>query len=187
MSENLKENSVISNVSKKDEDIVMNTSYNGISINPFKDIEFAEITNKEIIEADFMKVIEDVPAYKHEQGDAGYDLYASEDTWIFPFRAKKVPLNLRCSLPNGKFGIVTSRSGESLKGNFVVPGIIDCNYTGVISAIMTRIGLFPRKIKKGTRIAQMIIIDYHDVDFKKVNTLEKTSRGDNGFGSSGNK
>lgn len=134
---------------------------------------------------DFMKVDSSLKAYKHSEKNAGYDLYATKNTWIFPFKVKKVPVNLCCLLPTNTFGLVTSRSGESLKGNFVVPGVIDCNYTGQICAIMTRIGFLPRRIKKGTRIAQMIIINYNDVSFTEKSELSKTNRGSNGFGSSG--
>lgn len=133
-----------------------------------------------------MNVVDGIAMYKHSKGDAGFDLYSTKDTWIFPFRTTKVELNIRCKIPEGYFGLVTSRSGESLKGNFVVPGIIDSNYIGIISAIVTRIGLFPKKIKKGTRIAQMILIPFNDPNILLASKLESTNRGDKGFGSSGN-
>ena len=121
----------------------------------------------------------------HKNGDAGYDMYCSKDTWIFPFKCKQVPLNFKCEIPEGRYGLLTSRSGESLHGNFVIPGIIDSTYRGQLKAIMTRVGLLPRKIKKGTRIAQLIFMPFEEYNIEIIDELSQTDRGTKGFGSSG--
>ena len=85
---------------------------------------------------------------------------------------------------NFHFGLTTSRSGETLKGNIVIPGIIDNTYRGQISALMFRVGLLPKKIKKNTRIAQLIIIPYKECTIISEK-LDNSTRGENGYGSSG--
>lgn len=137
----------------------------------------------EMLKANY--VDESIPYCLHKNGDAGYDMYCTEDTWIFPFRCKLVPLNFKCEIPEGNYGLVTSRSGESLNGNVVIPGIIDSPYRGQIKAIMTRIGFLPKKIKKGTRIAQMIIMPFKEYNIEIFDNLSETERGSKGFGSSG--
>lgn len=130
------------------------------------------------------KVDNDIPLFKHSYGDAGYDLYVTKDTWIYPFKVNKVPVNVKCQIENFHFGLTTSRSGETLKGNIVIPGIIDNTYRGQISALMFRVGLLPKKIKKNTRIAQLIIIPYKECTIISEK-LDNSTRGENGYGSSG--
>lgn len=126
-----------------------------------------------------------INGYYHKNKDAGYDMYAAKDTWIFPLKVKKVLVNLKCEIPSGFFGLLTSRSGESSKGNFVIPGIIDPTYRGQLSAIMTRIGIFPKKIKKGTRIAQLIFIPFEEYTLVYADKLSESERNEKGFGSTG--
>lgn len=124
-------------------------------------------------------------SFKIAKGDAGYDLYTEKDIWLFPFLVKRVPLNICCEIPYGFYGFVTSRSGLSSKGVVVIPGIIDPSYRGQINAITVLVGLLPRKIPKGTRLCQMVVHPYEEVDFKKVKALSSTTRGKKCFGSSG--
>ena len=119
------------------------------------------------------------------EGDAGYDLYTEKDIWMFPLWIKKIPLNIRCEIPYGFYGFVTSRSGFSSKGVVVIPGIVDPSYRGQINAITVLISLLPRKIPKGTRLCQMVIHSYQDVKFKKTGVLNRKERGSNGFAHSG--
>ncbi len=137
------------------------------------------------IVVNYNTVDESLDAFKHKDGDAGYDMYSTKSMWIFPFIPRKVPVNLRAELPQKHFGLMTSRSGESSKGNVVIPGIIDSNYRGQMAAIMFRIGLLPRRIKKGTRIAQLIIVPYLDVAWIFKKFLSNSNRGTSGFGDSG--
>lgn len=133
----------------------------------------------------YNSVDEELPTFLNKEGDAGYDLYITKDTYIFPFVPKKVPLNLRAEIPMNFFGMVTGRSGESLFGNVVIPGIIDPNYRGQMSAIMFRVGLLPKKLKRGTRVAQLLIIPYANCRWSFKRNLSKTNRDIKGFGSSG--
>ena len=128
--------------------------------------------------------------YKHDIDDAGYDIYVEEDTWLWIGTVKKLKANVAIQLPSDKpcFGLVTSRSGLSLKGVFVIPGIIDIGYKGQISCITAHLNFFPRRIKKGTRIGQLLIVPLvrtHLTEYYRLNDFTKTNRGDKGFGSSG--
>jgi len=123
--------------------------------------------------------------FKHSEGDAGYDLYITEDKWIWPFRVTKVQTNAMIELPEGFFGRVVGRSGESSKGNVVIEGTIDCNYRGVVSVLMYRIGFLPKKLKARTRVAQMVVSPYAEVTWQWVPELRPSNRGANGWGHSG--
>lgn len=135
----------------------------------------------------YSKIDKKLPGILFKEGEAGYDLYALKDKWIFPLVVRKIPLNIKTEFPKGKFGFVTSRSGCSLNGLFVIPGIIDWTYRGTINAIVVKIGFKPMKIKKGTRICQIILLTNHSEEPIEVeeDKLTMTSRGSKGFGSSG--
>lgn len=138
-----------------------------------------------MIDANYIIVDKEIPSFKHDIGDAGFDMYTTKDMWIFPFHVRKISVNMKVEIPLGYYGYMTSRSGETLKGNVLVPGIIDNSYRGVISALMYRIGILPRKIKKGTRICQLIIQPYKEINWKEVYVLSSSNRGEKGFGESG--
>lgn len=125
--------------------------------------------------------------YKKHENDAGYDIYAAEDTWVLPFQTKVIPSNHSILIDNHLFGAMFPRSSIRKKG-WLIEGIIDEGFTGYFKIIATNISFFPRKIKKGERIAQMVFLRYEDVTFKQVEEFSKdTIRGDSGFGHTGRK
>lgn len=138
-----------------------------------------------------------IPAYKNNRPgkDAGYDLYASEDKWFWPLQTIKVESNSHIHIPSAHLGRVTSRSGHSKDGWLVHPGTIDHGYAGNIGVIMTNLSFLPRRIKKGTRIAQMIFMPFTTVIMEEVEDsksyeqivqkLSNSNRGVSGFGDSG--
>ena len=133
----------------------------------------------------YVAVHQELPVYKHNTGDAGYDLYATEDTWVWPFKVRKIPTNCKVEIPLGFYGEVTGRSGQTTLGNIVATGVIDSTYRGVVHIMIYRIGLLPRLIKKGTRVAQMIFKPYMEANMILVDKLSESNRGDKGFGHSG--
>lgn len=145
--------------------------------------------HKENKKVNYVKFEENINAIKTDKfdEDAGYDLYVSEDTWVWPFKVSKVPLNIACELPNGTFGWCTGRSGMTSNGLVTLPGIVDNTYRGQIHALMFRIGLLPKKVKKGERVSQLIVLPFDKIDFNEVDKLTATSRGLNGFGHTGDK
>ncbi len=118
-------------------------------------------------------------------GAAGYDLYALEDTVINCFQFKPVRTGVSIEIPAGHYGRVAPRSGLSVKhGVMVGAGVIDSDYRGEIKvALATLSGVYD--IKKGERIAQLIIERIATPELVQVNSLDNTDRGDGGFGSTG--
>ena len=99
-----------------------------------------------------------------------------------------VPTGLAISLPEGFEAQVRSRSGLALKYGMSVlnaPGTIDCDYRGEIGVILINHGREPFTIKRGDRIAQLVIAPVVVAELVEVECLEKSVRGSRGFGSTG--
>lgn len=133
--------------------------------------------------------------------DAGFDLYATEDIILYPGQSGKTPLNIRLKLPKNTYAEITTKSGLGSRGHSVRAGIIDEEYRGIINVIHSNVNLIskldedgiplmntdPLVIKKGDKLAQMIIHPYNSAYFiEEVQELDmNTSRGEGGFGSTG--
>lgn len=123
---------------------------------------------------------------KAYQGDAGYDVFSVENVKI-PARGNKiVSTNLQIALPEGYVAILKSRSGLAFKHNIEVgAGVIDSGYRGEIKVLLRNFGDEDYYVSKGDKIAQLIVFPVADVEWKIVNDLSPSTRGKNGFGSSG--
>lgn len=121
---------------------------------------------------------------------AGFDLYAAQDQVITGKCAvvNKIPLDIKIALPRGTYGRIAGRSGIAfMHGANVLAGVIDADYRGEVAVLMTSV--FDFAIKKGDRIAQLILEKYDDapaVRVESVSDLGNTQRGESGFGSTGN-
>ena len=130
----------------------------------------------------------ELPTYAYE-GDAGLDLRASEDVTLEPFERRLVPTGLAIALPDGYAGFVQPRSGLAIRQGLSIvntPGLIDAHYRGELKIIA--INLDARKpihIRRGDRIAQLVIQAVPAVSLVEVEGLDETDRGAGGFGSSG--
>jgi dUTP pyrophosphatase len=140
---------------------------------------------------------------KAHQSDAGFDVYATEDIVLYPGQVKKTPLNIRLKLPHSSWAEITTKSGLGSKGQLVYAGVIDQAYRGIVHVIMTNVNLIegldeegvplmrttPIIIKKGEKVAQMIMNAYSDQYYiEQVQSLDlNTERGEGGFGSTGSK
>lgn len=125
-------------------------------------------------------------------GAAGVDLLAalgaSEVLTIDPGRRALVPTGLAIALPEGYEAQVRPRSGLAAKHGVTVlnaPGTIDADYRGEIKVILVNHGEAPFEIRRGERIAQMVVAPVTGVDFELRETLDATERGAGGFGSTG--
>jgi dUTP pyrophosphatase len=123
-------------------------------------------------------------------GSAGMDLYASvkEDVVIPPKGIHLVPTGYRIALPEGYEAQIRPRSGLALKNNIGIlnsPGTIDSDYRGEIKVILKNFGDEKFIIKRGDRIAQMIIAPYIRISWDEVESIDDTNRGSGGFGHSG--
>ena len=132
-----------------------------------------------------------LPAY--QSGDAaGLDLLAAvpEDSplVLLPGRYVLVPTALTIALPAGYEAQVRPRSGLAAKHGVTVlnaPGTVDADYRGEIGALLINHGSAPFEIRRGERIAQMVIASVSRAELVPATSLSATDRGSGGFGSTG--
>ena len=130
-----------------------------------------------------------LPSYQSD-GSSGLDLCAAvnKDLTLQPGDIKLIPTGLSISLPEGYEAQIRPRSGLALKyglGFVNAPGTIDADYRGEIGVIAINWGKKPLTIKRGERIAQMVIHTVSRAIVEEVNELDTTQRGEGGFGHSG--
>ena len=124
------------------------------------------------------------------EGAAGMDLSADvrEDVVLHPGEIKLVPTGISVSIPLGYEAQIRPRSGLALKHGVTLvntPGTIDSDYRGVISLIMINLGKEPYTIKRGSRVAQMVINEVTRAELEEVEILTDTTRSVGGFGHTG--
>lgn len=117
---------------------------------------------------------------------AGYDLSSAEDS-VVPARGKQlVKTDIAVALPEGTYGRVAPRSGLSWKKHIDIgAGVIDRDYRGNIGVVMFNHGSEDLVVKRGDRIAQLILEKYVDAEIEETTSLDDTDRGSEGFGSTG--
>ena len=132
-----------------------------------------------------------LPAYE-TPGAAGMDLRAAvaEDAPIVlaPGARAAVPTGLSIALPEGYEAQVRPRSGFALRDGVIplnTPGTIDSDYRGEVKVILANLGAAPVAIRRGDRIAQMVIAPVIQAAWDEVESLDQTARGAGGFGSTG--
>ena len=131
----------------------------------------------------------DLPAYA-TAGSAGVDLRAAvvDDLWLPPGGRTVVPTGLRLAIPAGWEGQVRARSGLALRHGLALPnapGTIDSDYRGEVGVLLANLGDRPVRIRRGDRIAQLVLAPVGRARFDPVERLDDTGRGDGGFGSTG--
>lgn len=128
-----------------------------------------------------------VPEYK-TSGSSGMDLSSVEEITLQPFERKLVATGLSIQLEEGYEAQIRPRSGTSIKHGITLVncvGTIDSDYTGQIFVPLINLSQEPYTIKVGDRIAQMVIAQYVRAEAILVDELDKTERGEGGFGSTG--
>lgn len=134
---------------------------------------------------------EDLPLPRQfSRAAAGYDLSAAvrEPMVLPPGSYRVVPTGVRVALPEGFEAQVRPRSGLAARhgiGLLNSPGTIDSDYRGEIHVILFNFGTEPFTIRRGERIAQMIVARVEAIEWTVVDTLESTERGEGGFGHTG--
>lgn len=124
---------------------------------------------------------------KPNSGDAGYDIYASENSFIFPV-ATPVFTGLYVEIPYGHVGIVKDRSSMALDDVVTHAGVIDSSYRGEVQVIMSTNADDTGVIVSGQKIAQLLIVPVlsaYGTKMVSLDELTQTTRGDKGFGSTG--
>jgi dUTP pyrophosphatase len=110
------------------------------------------------------------------------------DVTIAPGEIKLVPTGISVALPHGYEAQIRPRSGLALKHGITfvnTPGTIDSDYRGIISLIVTNLGKEPYVVKRGARVAQMIIQEVIKAQIEEVDDLDATARAHGGFGHTG--
>ncbi len=128
-----------------------------------------------------------IPSYANAD-DAGVDLYSVKDIILNPGERVLVPIGIKIAIPKGYEGHVRPKSGLALKHGISIvntPGTIDAGYRGEIGVIVINHGSEPYTIESGKKIAQMVFNKVEQADFVEVESLDETSRGEGGFGSTG--
>lgn len=128
------------------------------------------------------------PAYAHP-GDAGVDLMTTEDVELAPGQRALVPTGIAIALPDGYAAFVHPRSGLAHKHGLTIvnaPGTVDAGYRGEIKVNL--MNLDPRetvRLRRGDRIAQLVVQQVAKVRFHEVELLPGSARGEGGYGSTG--
>jgi dUTP pyrophosphatase len=129
-----------------------------------------------------------IPKYAHK-GDAGLDLYSSINCILNPYDRKLIPTGIKIAIPEGYAGFVQAKSGLAIKYGLALvnsPGLIDSGYRGEVCVILINLDKQNKiLINKGDKICQLIIQKIENVDLEVSEDLEKTDRGEGGFGSTG--
>ena len=130
-----------------------------------------------------------LPSYAHD-GDAGVDLVAREDATLAPGGGRAlVPTGVALALPDGYAGFVQPRSGLALEHGVTclnTPGLIDSGYRDELRVLLVNTDpTEPFTVRRGDRIAQLVVQPVERCAFVVVDSLPDSSRGTGGFGSSG--
>ncbi len=134
---------------------------------------------------------EDIPLpARQSEGAAGYDLHAAvrEPVTIAPGGFTMVPTGLSMAIPPGFEGQVRPRSGLAARhgiGMLNAPGTIDSDYRGEVKIILFNFGAEPFCIRRGERIAQIVIARVQAAEWLESGPLDETERGSGGFGHTG--
>ena len=129
----------------------------------------------------------DLPAYATE-GAAGMDVVSAEDVCLAAGGRHAVATGLALAIPHGFEVQVRPRSGLALKYGVTVanaPGTIDSDYRGELKVILVNLGSEPFEIRRGDRVAQLVLTPVVRAEWLEVSELDETARGAGGFGSTG--
>lgn len=121
-------------------------------------------------------------------GSAGYDLASAEEATLAPLERRLFRTGLSIAVPEGFECQLRPRSGLALNHGITLPNTpatIDSDYRGELKVMLVNLGAHAFRVTRGMRIAQMVIARVERVDFRLVDELPATPRGEGGFGSTG--
>jgi dUTP pyrophosphatase len=129
-----------------------------------------------------------LPSYAHP-GDAGLDLASAVDVEVGPGERAMVPTGVAVAIPDGHAGLVLPRSGLASRQGLTLanaPGLIDAGYRGEVTCAVVNLDRErPVTIRRGDRIAQLVVVAVPSVAPAWVDELQASGRGEGGFGSTG--
>jgi dUTP pyrophosphatase len=129
----------------------------------------------------------ELPSYARE-GDAGLDLRAAHDATLEPGARALVGTGLAVAIPPGYAGLVLPRSGLALSQGVTVlnaPGLVDAGYRGELKVLLVNHGEKLASVRRGDRVAQLVIQRVERAELIEVTELPASERGAGGFGSTG--
>lgn len=126
-----------------------------------------------------------LPDYGHP-GDTGLDLYSLEDKELRPGEWHNFTVGFALEFPEGYVAIIKDKSGLAVKyGLHAIGGVFDPGYRGEYNVTLINLGREPYQIKKGDKLAQLVILPCEQAEFEAVGELSESSRGEGKFGSTG--
>ena len=129
-----------------------------------------------------------LPSYAHP-GDAGADLRTTVDVVLAPGERALVPTGIALALPEGYVGLVHPRSGLAARHGLSIvntPGTVDAGYRGEIKVLLVNLDPHdPVELRRGDRVAQLVVQRVERAAFDEVDALPDSSRGAGGYGSTG--
>ncbi|MDR1512557.1 MAG: dUTP diphosphatase [Propionibacteriaceae bacterium] len=129
-----------------------------------------------------------LPSYAHA-GDAGADLVTTVDVTLAPGERRVVGTGLAFALPEGHAGFVHPRSGLAARSGLTIvnaPGTIDSGYRGEVKVCLLNTDRAePVRLRRGDRIAQLVVQRVSRAEFREADDLDETERGQSGYGSTG--
>ena len=134
----------------------------------------------------FKKLSEDaITPTRGTPKSAGFDIYSAKQVIIKKSWTDLVPTQIAVEIPEGYYGQLLSRSSIDLLQIHLKAGTIDSDYRGEVNLILHNASPLNYVVKKGDKIAQLIIIEIPNVELIEVDELTPTERGEDGFGSTG--
>ncbi len=129
-----------------------------------------------------------LPSYAHP-GDAGADLHAAAEVTLQPGERALVPTGIALALPEGHVGLVHPRSGLAARHGISIvnaPGTVDAGYRGEVQVLLVNTDARePFTVRRGDRIAQLVVQRVETATFVEVDDLPASGRGAGGYGSTG--
>lgn len=127
-----------------------------------------------------------VPSYAHPGEDAGMDVYSLEESIVKAGERALIPTGLSMEFPPGHVCLVWDKSGLAAKNGLkTMAGVIEHSYRGEYKIVVLNTSKEDYSIKKGQKVAQLLIQPIITAEIEEVNELSQTSRGEGGFGSTG--
>lgn len=128
-----------------------------------------------------------IPTRAHS-GDAGLDLYSTEDEPVVPGAITTIRTGIAVGIPYGHVGLIRPRSGLAARhGIDTLAGVIDHGYTGEVQVVLATHSPIGRWIKAGERVAQLLVVPIAYATPQVVDALPGSARGNGGFGSTDRK
>ena len=125
-----------------------------------------------------------MPTKAHED-DAGFDIYTPKKIEVPAKNSVVIDTGVHFEIPKGYVGILKSKSGLNIKDGINVTGVIDSGYTGSVVAKIYNHAYTAKRFEAGNKITQIVFLPIPQVTLELSHSFEKTERGDNGFGSTG--